>query len=175
VCARPLFRQGVGTLSARWGDADGRCRHGARRALLAHATALRFPPLAGAVRLVSPELRLALQSAVLDAVADNSMPLLAVRTGSVAAFVGDSFPESLVLHALGTLGRQHPTEAGRWCISPRRAARALGSQLLQLIRDRTGAATTGVRRPRGASASGRRGLAEGASAAAAARQAAEPW
>ncbi|CAE7255816.1 dscc1, partial [Symbiodinium sp. KB8] len=63
----------------------------------------------GYERLISPELRAAVIGAVLDAIAENAM-----------------------------LGREHPTQAGKWCVSARRAARFLGRQLLDLVRQQEG-------------------------------------
>ena len=104
-----------------------------------------LPCLAGYERLISPELRAAVIGAVLDAITENAMPLLSVRPSSVAAFVGDRFPAYAVRFALARLGREHPTQAGKWCVSARRAARFLGRQLLDLVRQQA-AGKAGVRR-----------------------------
>jgi hypothetical protein len=96
------------------------------------------------------ELRDKLLADVVDAVADNAMPLLAVRASSIVTFLGDSYPEFLVRHALGRLGRGHPTQPGRCCLSVTRVARCLGRQLLAACRERAADSKAGVRGRRGA-------------------------
>lgn len=98
----------------------------------------------GVWRALSPELRDKLQADIVDAVADNAMPLLAVRTASVVTFLGDAYPDFLVRHGLALLGRDHPSQPGRSCLSILRVSRCLGRQLLAACRERAPAGKAGV-------------------------------